>query len=199
MKRIIMMWLVSYFLLACSGSGSDSQEYKYVNDEQTLIELEAAFERKDKTSTIAILNSVNRLEEKKELEAKILIKALQCETNLCLEMALSSGIDPNTYNASLKRNIIFRALGPTKLDHLRTLLNFDVDINVKDSNSMTLLMTSIMLSQYKTALMLIENGADIKALDKNGNTALFFLEYTVSSEDTVADPVYVKLKEHLQY
>lgn len=120
--------------------------------------------------------------------------ALRCKSKFCIQTLLKNGLDPNTFDDDDNRNMIFSSLGEQRIEHLDTLLLFGVDINVTDTNGQTPLIYAIVIGQYKTAIKLIENGANLKLRDRFGDDALAVFLETIPTDDTYHDKYFYKLK-----
>ncbi|MCV6614696.1 MAG: ankyrin repeat domain-containing protein, partial [Cellvibrionaceae bacterium] len=77
-----------------------------------------------------------------------------------LALTLKYSGDPNLYHESRKRNIIFGAVSPGHIPHLKLLIKAGADVNVRNGSGNTPLISAASLNQYDAAYLLLENGAD---------------------------------------
>lgn len=82
-----------------------------------------------------------------------------------LRVLIEFGGDVDFFHESRKESVIFSALSPGKLEHLKALVTSGAKINVRDGVNRTPIMVSAVLNQYETVLYLLEKGADCTLKD----------------------------------
>lgn len=60
------------------------------------------------------------------------------------------------------------------IDIVKLLIKFSADINVRDKEYKTLLMTTIITKKYKIGKILLESRCNVNAMDDKNNTALYY-------------------------
>lgn len=194
--RITFIICVLCMLLACMENiHSVDLDLSNVNIETLLVQ---ALENQDYQKIPRIVSRIDLENVSKEFSIKIYTLALRCETEECIHILLEAGLNPDTFDIESQRNMIFNALDERKIQHLKILLSYGANVNVKDSNDQTPLLSAIVLSQYKSAIFLLENGADKKITDRfKANAYEVFIE-TQPTDHEYRDKDFYELKRLLE-
>lgn len=99
-----------------------------------------------------------------------------------LNELLKAGGDQNLFKDSAKRNLIFEVLGPDRREHLKVLLKFNPNLDVKDGVDSTPLIYAAVISNYESMKILIEHGADKTAVNRFGYSALDVIKDNATRE-----------------
>ncbi|WP_394189885.1 ankyrin repeat domain-containing protein [Pseudoalteromonas atlantica] len=112
---------------------------------------------------------------------------------------LKAGGDPNLYKDSANKNLIFEVLGPDRREHLRVLLKFNPNLDVKDGVDSSPLIYAAIISNYESMKILIEYGADKTAVNRFGYSALDVIKDNATRECLHNEcPLLNELKELLE-
>ena len=95
---------------------------------------------------------------------------------------LKAGGAPNLFKDSAKRSLIFEVLGPDRREHLRVLLKFNPNLDVKDGVDSSPLIYAAVISNYESMKILIEHGADKTAVNRFGYSALDVIKDNATRE-----------------
>ncbi|MBG22885.1 MAG: hypothetical protein CMF22_05435 [Idiomarinaceae bacterium] len=87
-----------------------------------------------------------------------------------LKMALENGGDANYFHPQRKRNVIFDAISPGHLEHVKLLIKHGAEINTQDGTGGTPLLAAASLNQYDIVYHLLEQGADFRIGNRWGKT-----------------------------
>lgn len=199
MRKILIPCL--YFVIIMSVFACNSQDEKdsILNKKSgTHQSLLLALQEENYSSIKSIIanSDISRLFGEYSIE--YFTNALNCKSETCIEILLENGLDPNTFDISMKRNMIFNALGIEKLKHLKALIAHNADVNVKDGANQTPLIYSIALGYYSTAILLLEHGADPNIKDSFDENALDVFIYTTPSDESFQDADFRKLRKMLE-
>lgn len=117
-----------------------------------------------------------------------------------LRMLLAAGGNPN----SIDRNgqpALFDAIGGENWDNINTLLEYDVDVNLKDRSGRNSALYPTYIMKYEFSYFFIQHGADPFIYDSTGsNLAWSVYEPIIDgiiAPDSINYPWIMKIKQHL--
>lgn len=110
--------------------------------------------------------------------------AARADNPVYLKMALEQGGDPNYFHRHRKHSLIFDAISPGHLEHVKLLVRHGADINATDAIGVLPIMRAASLNQYDIVYYLLEEGADFRQENRWGNTITYFLENSNISKDS---------------
>jgi ankyrin repeat protein len=89
-----------------------------------------------------------------------------------VNLLLDNGADIDSKNKEYQRPSIFYAIWDGNKEMVRLLIARGANFNIKDKNNMTPLIRALNKDQQDIAVILIEKGADIEAVDDFGRSAM---------------------------
>lgn len=87
-----------------------------------------------------------------------------------IKLLLDNEGDSNLFNKKEKKSLVFSAIMPERLEHLKLLIKYGAEVNVQDSMKQTPLMLAANSSQYDMVFLLLNAGADPTVEDNWGHT-----------------------------
>ncbi len=105
----------------------------------------------------------------------VIYLAAEIPDSYYLETALAYGGDPNYFDPSLHRTVIFSAIIAYQIKNVEILIRSGTDLNFKDGSGSTPLMMAASLNSYDITYLLLEAGADF-TITNNGKTIVYPLE-----------------------
>ncbi|TKB50978.1 ankyrin repeat domain-containing protein [Ferrimonas sediminicola] len=115
-----------------------------------------------------------------------------------LRTLIKYGANVDTFHEERKRNVIFDALSPNKIEHLKALVSAGAEVNVRDGVNQTPLIVAANLNQYEVVLFLLENGANPDLTDNFGNKLSSVLESNVKFESESMAKIKLKILPFLE-
>lgn len=94
-----------------------------------------------------------------------------------IEFAYSRGADLNFKHPFSNQSILFRAIHLSKVEFIRELLRFDVDLNTMDSNQFTPIQVAIGARNSEIVKLLGQAGADLSGPHRGFNLAELAIEF----------------------
>jgi len=114
-----------------------------------------------------------------------------------LRTLIMYGANVDFFHEERKRNVIFDALSPNKIEHLKILVNAGAEVNVRDGINQTPLIVAANLNQYEAVLFLLENGANPDLTDNFGNNLSSVLQNNVEFESESMARIRLKIFPYL--
>ncbi|MCE7518344.1 ankyrin repeat domain-containing protein [Vreelandella titanicae] len=88
-----------------------------------------------------------------------------------IEAALEAGADPNTL-VHEESTLLFESMSDEYIEQIRILIAHGADVNFRSKFGYTPLLNAVIGSEYKTALALLEAGADPELLDTHERSVI---------------------------
>ncbi|XP_032319426.1 ankyrin repeat domain-containing protein 7-like [Camelus ferus] len=120
-----------------------------------------------------------------------LIKAVQCQKEVCVTVLLEHGADPNLEDNCQNTALHYTILAGN-MSVATKLLHYNANIEATDKYNFTPLLLAIRENKEEMVKILIENGANVHAVDKLQRSALMLAVYHDS-----ADIVKLLLEKHV--